>query len=72
MKSGEIKTTIEVELHDKHRQLDMLMKHLKMFTERGFGETQSDKVTGVIEEAIQDIEAEFTEYEEVEPDDEVK
>ena len=72
MKSGEIKTTIEVELHDKHRQLDMLMKHLKMFTEHGFGQSQSDEVTGVIEEAIQDIEAEYTEYEEVEPNDEPK
>ncbi len=72
LKSGEIKTTIEIELHDKHRQVEMLMKHLKMFTERGFGKSQSDKVTEVIDSAIQDIEAEFTEYEEVDPPDENK
>lgn len=72
LKNGEIKTVIEVEMHDKHRQLEMLMKHLKMFTERGFGKTQSDKVTEVIDGAIQDVEAEFTEYEEIEPADEPK
>ena len=44
-------TTIDLELYDKQKNREQLMKHLKMFTKRGFGEKTSDKIKKLMENA---------------------
>lgn len=50
-KTKDVKTIVDIELHDKTRQIEMLMKHLKMFTKRGFGEETSEKIDKLMKNA---------------------
>lgn len=56
LKGGGKKTVVDIELWDKQKYMDMMMKHLKMFTTRSFGTNTSEKVEKVISKAEQDIE----------------
>ena len=50
-KTFEKQTIVDLELYDKQKNREQLMKHLKMFTKRGFGEKTSDKIKKLMENA---------------------
>lgn len=64
-KTKEVKTIVDIELNDKTRQIEMLMKHLKMFTKRGFGEETSEKIDKLLKNAEEAV------YEDLKPSGEI-
>lgn len=50
-KTNQKQTIVDLELYDKQKNREQLMKHLKMFTKRGFGEKTSDKIKKLMETA---------------------
>lgn len=55
----ESKATIDVELWNKEKIMDMMLKHLKGYTQRSFGSNTSEKVEEILTDAEKAIESEY-------------
>lgn len=59
LKDGTKKTTIDIELWNKEKMIDMFIKHLKGYTSRSFGTTTSERVDQILDNAEKTIETEY-------------